>query len=1211
MQSPRRLPERWRRVAARVDIAALVVLAYVPSLLSSPGRMPADSKLYLYEGPGALLSDARWSYDTHQFGGWVTHQIVSYLWPAGPWFWTLEHVGVPDWVAHRLWIGTLFVAAGLGMRWLARALGLPPAAAFAGAVFYQCSPYVLPYVSRTSMMLLPWAGLPWLVGLTRRAVREPGWWAPAWFGLVLITVGGVNLTATAMIAPGPILWLVHEWRSPGVRLRTVATALARLGAVTVGACTWWLAAVAVQGKWGADVLTYSETYASVTYTSSAAEVARGMGYWLAYVDNPVPATTMARPYQHSPVLVALGFLLVAAGALGLAVTRWAPRRFAAWTAAAGILLAAAGFDDDARIGRFLANHSTNTLVLGLRSSTRATPLVLLGFGLGFAALTTVAAAHAPPVRRVAVAAIASLLVVTNMPALWTAGLVDPQNDRAGDVPAAWHDVADALDRLDQPGSAAGILQLPGAEFGAHNWGVTVDPLLPGLTRRPLLTRDLLPLGSPALMDVLYALDDTVQAGVFEPASLAPIARLLGAGTIVVPLDWDAARYGTYPPASFAASLAGVPGLRAEPNAGAGVAGAWSVDPTPAATRASTDMVVVVGDGTGIVHAAAAALITGDEAIVPAASIPAGALPAELTAARAMILTDSNRKRARHWRTSQEPVGATEPADGPAPGDHPSPDDDGDHRLPVFPGAGPDTQTVAVYSGDVLVDSSSYGGPNAYRPEDRPFHAIDGDPASAWRTGRGSSPLTQRIDLTLAPGHTVSRVRVRQAESDRRWITSVTVNTDHRRFDVELGPESRAAGQIIDLGEATSRIGLAIVSTGGPDSAEPFDGTEPGVGFADVAPLEDDRELTGTETIRLPTMLDGVGTAIAPTTPLAVVLSRERADRPDRDRRDPERRIVREFSLPQSRSLALTATVAPSSAPPPVGCRSDVIVVDGTPRPVTVDTGTMTAHPCDGRALSLTAGSHRVEVIGDALTIDRIVLADGPWPVPGSAPIDVRVMAHERTHRSAMVGPCPQGCWFVLGDGLNDGWEASVDGRDLGPPRMVGAGMTGWWLPPHEQPVTVDARWPPQRTTNIGLGITAVTALACAGLAIVTGRRRRNVPSPDPGPEFCSPYGTSGRGRIGPALFGAAVAALFTSPVNGLVVGVLVLAAPAIGALAGAVAFVGVGVAYVYELVSERPPPGFDWVATFRDSHRPVVTAVILLAAGITAVEAARRRNRQV
>ena len=40
---------------------------------------------------GGSSSDAPWSWDTRQFGGWVPHQTISYLWPSGPWYWLFEH----------------------------------------------------------------------------------------------------------------------------------------------------------------------------------------------------------------------------------------------------------------------------------------------------------------------------------------------------------------------------------------------------------------------------------------------------------------------------------------------------------------------------------------------------------------------------------------------------------------------------------------------------------------------------------------------------------------------------------------------------------------------------------------------------------------------------------------------------------------------------------------------------------------------------------------------------------------------------------------------------------------------------------------------------------------------------------------------------------------------------------------------------------------
>ena len=165
----------WQRWGIWIGAGILALLAYVPALASSPGRMPADTKLFLYLDPDRLISDAPWTFDGRQFAGWVPHQVIAYLWPQGPWFSLGAAGGVPDWITHRLWIGTLLFAAGAGVLWCGRRLGLGIGAAFAAACVYQFAPYILPYVSRTSAMLLPWAGLGWIVGLTVLAATRTKW----------------------------------------------------------------------------------------------------------------------------------------------------------------------------------------------------------------------------------------------------------------------------------------------------------------------------------------------------------------------------------------------------------------------------------------------------------------------------------------------------------------------------------------------------------------------------------------------------------------------------------------------------------------------------------------------------------------------------------------------------------------------------------------------------------------------------------------------------------------------------------------------------------------------------------------------------------------------------------------------------------------------------------------------------------------------------
>ena len=136
-------------------------------------------------------------------------------------------------------------------------------------------------------------------------------------------------------------------------------------------------------------------------------------------------------------------------------------------------------------------------------------------------------------RHGASAVVIAILAVANLPSLRNGGFVDPELERDQDPPQAWLDAAAHLDALP---TGYRVLQLPGGEFGAFRWGYTVDQPLPALTERPLLTRDLLPLGSAAAMDLVFALDDRFQDGVVDVDAIAPIARLLGVDTIWVADD---------------------------------------------------------------------------------------------------------------------------------------------------------------------------------------------------------------------------------------------------------------------------------------------------------------------------------------------------------------------------------------------------------------------------------------------------------------------------------------------------------------------------------------------------------------------------------------------------------------------------------------------------------------------------------------------------
>ncbi len=1396
----------------------LAALAYLPALTAAPGRMPADSKLYLYLDPQRLMSDGFHNFDPRQFAGWVPHQHIAYLWPSGPWFSAFEIIGIPDWIAHRLWIGTLLLLAGLGVRWVAGLLGLSPGGALVAAVGYQCSPYLLPYVSRTSVMLLPWAGLGWIVGLTVLATLRSRWRHAALLALVVFTVGAVNATALAMIVPAPVLWLVHAaWSGTTSWRNATATAL-RVGVLCTVVSLWWIAALLLQGRHGADVLAYSETLEAVTFTSTSSEVLRGLGYWLFYVRDPFAATTTAAAdHLVSGRTVTIGLVVVLIGLAGLVLTRWAERRFAALLVGTGVVLGVGlhPFDDPSPLMRILTGGGESGLALALRSSTRAVPMSVLGLALGAGALVTAARRFdhrldrgpSVPLQPSTAAGVAVVvLAVAGLPALWTGGFVDPALERDQHPPAAW---LDAVADLDARAEGHRVLQVPGAEFGAFRWGYTVDQPIPGLSDTPLVTRDLLPLGSPPAMDLLYALDDRFQQGTLEPAAVAPIARLLGAATVWLTNDLAYDRFRTPRPDTVAELFRdGADGLarprmfgdravnRAEvpvvdeewirrhgdPTA---LEPVWLLDvddPVPV-VRAATRELLLVGDGAGAVDAAAAGLLRPDHLVRSASTLDDDELALAVERADIVVVTDTDRPRARHWRGSQDTLGFTEDGSG-RPGVLRTAD--GDARLEYAARDGSDHRTIAVQRGPVTARVTGYGEPFAYRPEDRAAMALDGDTSTAWRVADRFDAIGEAIELELeAPtDHLVLRQPDTAPGARRITMVDVVVDGGPTR-PVPLDERSlHDPGQRIDLDAPGSTVRITIAAT---DATPGHPEAWGSVGFAVV-----DAGLgPTTEVVRAPIVgLDRT----PPETPVAIVLTRERVRPTDRWRADPEDVLRREVVLPHEREMAAAFTVrldrraaddvladllgiagavasarlpgTPGAAgwaavdgddstawvspfgsavgatllvptvpgaevdelvvtqrldpwystitglrihdpdgghldvvvPAPdaqgrstiglgtavdgpvtvevtevderttidrrygeptvlpvaiagiagagiaaadvpdvldTGCRDDLVRIDGAPVALRVtgpigdllrgDPARVTA--CDDPSLAIPAGAVLVETAPGATTglqIDRVVLADLPAAAdadadPGLAAPVVRpgaeVLRSERTTRTVAVDACPVGCWFVLGEGYNPAWRATVDGAPLPGPSMVDGGFNGWWLAPSDEARTVTAVWSPQPVLTTALTL-SVIGLALVGGLVAVDRRRRPLADPDR-PSFArrgerTPVDRRRLTVVGLAwcvLAGLVVAPLWALvPIPVVAVTLLTRSTRPAGFVALGLGVVG-AVTIVWRVVQWRPFPDAGWVLDFDDLHRPglfLVTA--LLATAVLPDRAPGRRS---
>ena len=143
--------------------------------------------------------------------GTVSHQTIGYLFPMGPFFWVLEQAaGMPSWVAQRLWLATLLFAAGTGVWYLLKTLGLRGPGVAVGVLAYTFTPYVLQYSSRFSVILGPWAALGWMIAFVVLALRRGGWKYPALFAITVQLVGSVNATALLFAGLGPLLVIPYS-----------------------------------------------------------------------------------------------------------------------------------------------------------------------------------------------------------------------------------------------------------------------------------------------------------------------------------------------------------------------------------------------------------------------------------------------------------------------------------------------------------------------------------------------------------------------------------------------------------------------------------------------------------------------------------------------------------------------------------------------------------------------------------------------------------------------------------------------------------------------------------------------------------------------------------------------------------------------------------------------------------------------------------------
>ena len=780
------------------------LLAFVLALVQRPGLESSDTKIDLLTDPAGFLADvaAVWS-PTGDLGHVQGGQYAGYLLPMGPFFALGRVLGLEPWLVQRLWLGLLIAVAAWGTirlldELIGRPRGMPHAVA---ALLVILNPYVVVFSARTSITLLGYAALPWLLLCVHRGLRAPrSWWWPAAFALaVTLSGGGVNAAVVAWVLVGPLLLAAYEWWAGGIRWPALRAFAWRTGLVTVAACVWWIVPALVHAGQGVDFLRFTEQPGTIWSTTSLAEGLRLMGYWISYLG--VGYGGRLEPYfADGGVMlfsrpVVLAGLLVPALALGgfVFTRRWRYGPFFLLLVLAGLALMTAGFPEGTPLRRSL--HFTYNHVEALRflrTGYKAGPLVALGLAcLAGAAAGPAAAWLRGRARWAPFAAAAAgagargrrVLAARRWPRPGRPAALRPRAGRLvrGCRPRRRH----GRRRRPRGGAPRPALRL--LRLGRHDRRRAAGAgrragrrALRGPVRRPAL-------GRPAV-DARRAGAAAARAARSARAAARPRERRRrGGGRRRRP---RAQRRGARrrrradvldqlgPPSETWGQA------RREPRAAGSLGGgrplprvrAWDrpsarplvrVEPAGGAT-------VVDGGAEGIAGLAALGALPTRGRLVYAGDLDAAGLR-EAAQGGEVVISDSNRRRVLAAARMAQNHGAALPADEAFSADA--------AVLDLFPARGSDGQTVAVVDG-VASLRAPFSPAFPQFPERRPFAAFDGDLGTHWQADRILVPERRWLEVTFDRPRDVDFVELAPYSDRTGRVTEVEVAG--RRFEVRPG-----------------------------------------------------------------------------------------------------------------------------------------------------------------------------------------------------------------------------------------------------------------------------------------------------------------------------------------------------------------------------------------------------------------------------------------
>jgi len=466
-------------------------------------------------------------------------QQNGYWLPFDLWFGLTKALHVPSWISERLFTYIFLAIALWGFVRLADAFKIGrPSTRIAAGFAYAISPVILSRVGWQSpfamgAVFLPWALLPLVRASKEGSTRK----AAAKSAVAIALMGGANAAVTVAILPLPLLYLLCRSRGPR------RASLLRWWFLAVPMATlWWLVGLYLFGKFGPDVLQYTESVRTTTATTSIFEVLRGTADWVSRLPGGTNPAGFALTLRTVPILATS--LVAAVGIAGLARRRLPERTFLITSFLLGVAAVGGGF------GGLFGNPATaqyRNLLDGALNAFRnvykfqAYIALPIAFGVAhiLAGLLDSKFVRDQAFFRRSLAGVAIIVLALASWPLWRNSLT--RGPGTSEIPKAWVD-ANAWLSQNSPGRTLVLPGIPDADF---NWGFTAQIPIQWGSDVTWATRSQAPLSGLDVVEYLDATEIAIERG--GDTGLIDYLRRGGFTSVVVPNDQRSEQNGAPPP----------------------------------------------------------------------------------------------------------------------------------------------------------------------------------------------------------------------------------------------------------------------------------------------------------------------------------------------------------------------------------------------------------------------------------------------------------------------------------------------------------------------------------------------------------------------------------------------------------------------------------------------------------------------------------------